>query len=197
MNWFRPVFIDLSIFFHVLFSVELMSPKWTLVGINLMVALAVRAFEWMGAQFVFLGFQSKWVDFGISLAALTKFSMVFEFVGAITFDTFGPLNFAWEGSMTLFPAVFALRNTGVHICSPNCSDIVANVKAPIDKHFSVKSTLDIPNINPNNSHVRFWRYFNNSWFWRKRNIIKNMILFEYSFDVGWSEFLLQVWMRVE
>jgi len=66
--------------------------------------------------------------------------------------------------MAPFPAVFALGNAGVHISSPNCSDIVANVKAPIDKHFSVMSTLDIPNINPNNSHVRFWRYFNNSQF---------------------------------
>ena len=86
--------------------------------------------------------------------------------------------------MISFSAVFALGNAGVHICSPNCSDIVANIKAPIDKHFSVKSTLDIPNINPNDSYVRFWRYFNNSQFRRKRNIIKNMILFEYSFDVG-------------
>ena len=184
--------MDLGVFFHVTFSVESMSPKWTLVGISLMVALVVRVFEWMGARFTFLGFQSRWVDFGVR--APTEFSMVFGFVGTITFDAFGPLNSAWEGGMTSFPAVFALGNAGVHICFPNCSDIVANIKAPIDKHFSVK---DIPNINPNDSHVRFWRYFNNSRFRCKRNIIKNMILFEYSFNVSWSEFLLQVRMRVE
>ena len=59
-----------------------------------MVALAVRAFEQMGAWFAFLGFQSRWVDFGISLAAPTEFSVVFGFVGTITFDAFGPLNSA-------------------------------------------------------------------------------------------------------
>jgi len=86
--------MDLGIFFYVPFSVESMSPKRTLVGISLMVALAVRAFEQMGAWFAFLGFQSRWVDFGISLAAPTEFSVVFGFVGTITFDAFGPLNSA-------------------------------------------------------------------------------------------------------
>jgi len=69
-----------------------MSSKQILVGVGLMVALAVRAFEQMRAWFVFLGFQSRWVDFSISLAAPTKFSVMFRFVGTITFDAFGPLN---------------------------------------------------------------------------------------------------------
>jgi len=86
--------MDFSVFFHVPFSVGSMSPKQTLVGIGLIVALTVRAFERMGAWFAFLGFQSRWVDFGIDLAAPTEFSVMFGFVGTITFDAFGLLNSA-------------------------------------------------------------------------------------------------------
>jgi len=48
--------------------------------------------------------------------------------------------------MSPFPAVFALRNTRVHVGSPNGRDVVANIKAPIDKRFYVIATLDVPDI---------------------------------------------------
>jgi len=73
----------------VSFSIELVPPKWTLIGIGLMVALTVRAFEQMRAWFAFLGFQSRRVNFVIHLATPTEFSMVFGFIGAITFDVLG------------------------------------------------------------------------------------------------------------
>jgi len=85
--------------------------------------------------------------------------------------------------MSPFPAIFALGNTRVHVRSPDSCDVVTNVEAPVDKHFSALSTLYIPYINPDNGHVRFWRDFDNSWSGRERNIVEDMILFEDGFDI--------------
>jgi len=52
--------------------------------------------------------------------------------------------------MTLFPAVFALRNTRVHICTINGYNIASNVKA------SVK----VPNIYLDNGHIRLGQSLN-------------------------------------
>jgi len=124
--------MDLSIFSCVPFSVELVPPKQTLIGIGLMVTLAVRAFERMGAWFTFLGFQSRRVNFVICLTTPTEFSMVFGFMGAVTFDALGILDSAQKGCVFLFPAVFALGDAGIHICSLNGRDIVANIKTSVD-----------------------------------------------------------------
>ena len=162
MNWFWSVFTDLGVLFLVAFPIESVSPKRTLVGVSLVVAPTVRTFEWVGAWFALLGFQSWWVDLGICLATPTKFSMVFRFVRTIAFDAFGTLDSTWKCWVSPFPAVFALRNAGVHVGSPNGCNEAANIKAPIDKHFCVRATLDVPDIQPNNCHVRFRRYFDYS-----------------------------------
>jgi len=41
----RPVFTDLGVLFDVPFPVEVMPPKWTVVGIGLVVSFAVGALE--------------------------------------------------------------------------------------------------------------------------------------------------------
>ena len=97
----------------------------------------------MGAWFILLGFQSWQVDFGICLATPTKFSMVFGFVRTIAFDVFGTLDSTQKCCMSL---VFALRNARVYVGSLNGRDVVANIKAPIDKHFYIIAALDIPDI---------------------------------------------------
>ena len=58
--------------------------------------------------------------------------MMFGFVGAIAFDTFGTLYSAWESCVSLFPAILALENAKVHVRSPDGSDVVADIEAPID-----------------------------------------------------------------
>ena len=98
--------------------------------------------------------------------------------------------------MAPFPAIFALENSGIHICSSNHSDIVTHIEAPIDKQFSVMTTLYVPYIYSDDSHVELWRDFDYSWSGRKRNIIEDVILFEDSFNIHRREFLLGVCMRV-
>ena len=69
-NKFDPVFTDLDILLLLLFSVEIVSPEGTLVGIYLMVPPTIGALE------------------GV------KFAVVLGLVRAITFNAFGILNSA-------------------------------------------------------------------------------------------------------
>jgi len=69
--------MDLSILFDVPLTIELVSPKWTLDGISLMVSFAVGALECVRAGFAFLGFESGWVYFIVHFAAPTELSVMF------------------------------------------------------------------------------------------------------------------------
>ena len=90
-NWFDPVFTDLNIFLLLPFSVKLVLPEQAKYRVGLMVFPIVRALERMGAQFPFLHFEIRRVYFFICFAAPSEFAMVFQFVGTIIFDAFGPL----------------------------------------------------------------------------------------------------------
>jgi len=74
-------------------------------------------------------------------------------VWTIALDALGALDSAREDCMTPPPAVFALGHAWVHVGPSNSSDILANVKAPIDEALSFASALVIPNVDPDNRHV--------------------------------------------
>jgi len=57
--------------------VESVAPKQALIGVSKVVSTTVRALERVGARFLFFSFQFWWIDLVVSLAALSKFSMVF------------------------------------------------------------------------------------------------------------------------
>ena len=56
--------------------------------------------------------------------------------------------------MSPLPAILALENPWVHVCSPDSSNILSYIEAPIDEHLGIGSTLDIPYINSYDGHVR-------------------------------------------
>ena len=62
---------------------------------------------------------------------------------SIAFLAFGSVHIAYKGNVASIPAVFALRNTGVYICSANGGNMASNVKASINEHLSisVRSTI--------------------------------------------------------
>jgi len=144
-------------------SIEAMSPKWAAVGVSLVISFAVGTLERMRAWFALLGFQSRRVNFSVSFAAPTKLSVVFRLVWAIAFNTLCPLYSARESGMSPFPAIFALGNSGIHVCSSDSSDLVADIEASVYKHFSIVSTLNVPYVYPDNCHVGLWRNFDYSW----------------------------------
>ena len=78
--------------------------------------------------------------------------------------------------MTLLPAVLALWDSWVHVCTPDGSNVVADIKAPVDEHFSLLTTLYIPYIDSDYCHVGFWGDLDYSWFRRKCDVVKNVVL---------------------
>jgi len=74
------------------FHVEVMPPKWTLIGIDLVFSFAIGTLEGVRAWFALLGFKSGRINFSVSFATPTELSMVLRFVRPIAFDIFGSLN---------------------------------------------------------------------------------------------------------
>jgi len=90
--------------------------------------------------------------------------VILRLVRAVAPDTFGALYSARESGMSPFPAVLALGDSWVHVRSPDGSDVLSYVKAPVDEHLGVGPALDVPYINPYNGHVRFGQDLDDSWF---------------------------------
>jgi len=72
----------------MLFAIESMLLEKTKVRVCLVVTSTVEAFEGVGVRFSLLGFQSRGIRLVITFATLYKMSVVFRFVGTVTFGTF-------------------------------------------------------------------------------------------------------------
>ena len=81
------------------------------------------------------------------------------------------------------PAILALRDIWIHISSLNGGNVLSNIEASVDETFSLASTLDIPNVNPYKQHIEFGQYFDYTRFRCKDNVIKDLILFNNSFNI--------------
>ena len=81
------------------------------------------------------------------------------------------------------PTVLTLEHTQVHIYTSDGSNIVFYVKALINKAFDPAFTLNILYIYPNNGHVWFRWYFDNTQFGDEYDIVKDLVLFDNFFNV--------------
>jgi len=59
-------------------------------------------------------------------------------------------------------AIFILRNFRVHVSAINGSNVMFKIKGPINKKFSFETVLRVLDVNPNNSHIRVGKNFDNS-----------------------------------
>jgi len=59
--------------------------------------------------------------------------------------------------VALLPTILILGDAQVHIGSLTGSNVIAHIETSVDKHFSIATTLYIPYVNPNDSHVGFWK----------------------------------------
>jgi len=89
------------------------------------------------AWFALLGFKSRRVKFIVSFTTLCKVMMVISQIWPITFGTFRILNMANSYSVPLFPTIFALRSTWVHVSIPHHNDDTSNIESPIDIFFAL------------------------------------------------------------
>jgi len=117
-------------------------------------------------------------------------------VWTVALDAFSSLNATRKGGVSPLPAILALGNSWIHIRTSNCGDVIAHIEAPVNK-FSIFSTLNIPDVDPNDGHIRLRRDFNNSQFRCEEDVVENMILLEDGFDIKRGKFLHGVGMREE
>ena len=101
---------------------------------------------------------NTWMNEGIIcleifLTAPSKLAMVFSFMWSIILDTFWTLSSTSKYYMFLFSVVFILKNAKVYIHTLNSGNIAFYIKTSINQAFSSATTLNIPYIQPNNSHV--------------------------------------------
>jgi len=75
-------------------------------------------------------------------------------VEASTFLAFGSIDMISKGCVTPLPAVAALGNVWVHESTSNCSYVLPEVKRSVDEGFSFGAVLRVPDVNPDNRHVR-------------------------------------------
>ena len=124
---------------------------------------------------LFFFYLKSWrVGFKICLVTSYYISIMFNFVRNIALDIFGTMHIIHKDSVILFPAIFALKNTQVHACTMNYTNMTFYIKVSINKIFSFKTALSILYINPDNSHIRFGRYFDYLRSKDKNNIIEDV-----------------------
>ena len=143
-------------------SVETVTLTRTANTICLMVTFTIHAFE--GVRTWLPCFGSHLVGFLVFHATPCSFSVVFYRVSSIALGTSGDMRMTVECWVALFPTVLTLQNAWVHIHSSNSSNEMSNIEAIVDDILCQRTALGIPDIYPNDHHVRFGRCFDNTWF---------------------------------
>jgi len=139
-----------------------------------MIAFAIQIFKVVRTQFTLLIFQTRRVDLEVHFAALSIVSVMFNLVRSIILYTSKALKSACKHYIFLFPAVLILENFQIYVHFSYSCDIVSDIKTSVDETLSFSATLYILYIYLDNSHIQFWRHFNDSWFECKKDIIKDM-----------------------
>ena len=84
--------------------------------------------------------------------------------------------------VSLFPTIFILKNTRIHISSLNYCNITSNIEASVYKVFHLGAVLEILDINSDYNHIKFKRHFNDTRVESKNNIIENVSILKNPFD---------------
>ena len=74
-------------------------------------------------------------------------------IRTITLHTFHTLNFACVYHMIPLPSIFTLWHPEVHISISNSGNISSNIEVSIDEALSLHSTLNVPNVYPDDGYV--------------------------------------------
>ena len=106
-----------------------------------MFILIADALENVHAGFTFLNLESKEVSFKISLITLCYLSVMFDFIETVILNISSFMCLTSESHVIPFPAIFALRNTGIHIYFSNCYNVMISIETSIDEIFCFCTTL--------------------------------------------------------
>ena len=130
-----------------------MFPKQTICRVSYIRILTIEILETMRARIAFLSFKSRRINFVISFATPCKIVVIISEMQTITFCTFRTLDVTNPSQILPFLAVFALRNTRIHISASYHSDNVSDIELPVDYFLSVIAILIILYVNPDNGHI--------------------------------------------
>ena len=151
---------ELLLFSTVPVSIETVMPIRIANTIYLMVTLAIYIFEDMRTRLSFFG--SHLIHFLVFHTIPHFLSVIFSNISSIALGTPRDIKTITECQVTLFPAVLILWNTWVHICVTNGHNETSNVKMSINDVFCQRTTLEIPDIHPNNHYIGFRKCFDDT-----------------------------------
>jgi len=66
--------------------------------------------------------------FEVGFAVLYHVTVMFDFVGTITFRVFSSINIVGEDSISLSLIIFALENSGIYVSALNGSKMPSNIE---------------------------------------------------------------------
>ena len=92
-------------------------------------------------------------------------------------------------------AILTLKDTRIHVGSSNNCNKPPYIETSVNKTFSLTSALNIPDVNPNNWYIRLRWNFDNTQFWCENNIVKDLILFDDTFNITWCKTFFRWVMR--
>jgi len=85
--------------------------------------------------------------------------------------------------MTPFPTIFALRNSQIHISSLNCSNEAFYIEVSVYDLFCVRTTLRVPNVDPDDRHVRFRGELDDARSRSKDDVVEDVVTSEDAFNI--------------
>ena len=143
----------------MLISIKTVSPIWTSIVVCLIVAFTVDTFENIRTRLAFLCSKLWRRQLIVFFTTPYLFPIVFGIMRFIALGTPGHVRSTTKGQITPFPIVSTLRNSWVHICSTDYSNNSSDIETSVDNQLSLCIILQIPDVNPNDSHIRFGRCF--------------------------------------
>ena len=105
----------------------------------------------------------------------------------VTLKTLGLLDMTYSSRVTPLPTILALWYTWVYVGSLYSSDEASDIKASVDDFLSIWPTLSVPNVNPNDGHVRFVGNLNDMRLRCEDDVIKDMVALENAFNIVWGD----------
>jgi len=131
--------------------IETVMPVWTTIAVCLVITFAVHIFEDVRTWFIFLSGRS--ICFLVLHTTPCFLSVVFGHMSFIALGTPKDMRATTKCRMSPLPTVLALQNTWVHISTFDSSDETSNVKATIYDVLCQRTTLGIPDVQPDYHHV--------------------------------------------
>jgi len=108
-----------------------MLPEGTVVAVYLVIILAINTFKGIYIRFVFQSLESSRVYLKIGFVVLSQVIVVYNFMQTITFLTLSTINLTYKSSMFLFPIVFTLGDTKVHVGFMDHNYVASDIETPI------------------------------------------------------------------